>query len=61
MLTRATERDVVRLMNAVQRRKATEDTISELITRLRGDDVPWSFIASCLGVTKQAAQQRYGS
>lgn len=39
---------------------ALEISAVQSVDRLRGDDVSWSMIGSALGVTKQAAQQRYG-
>lgn len=43
---------------------AFDDAVAEAIDRAarqaRRDGVTWSVIASCLGMTKQAAHQRYG-
>ena len=38
-----------------------ERNIETRVATLRQHEVPWSTIAECLGVTKQAAQQRYAS
>jgi len=40
--------------------RALEDDLRVLVIRLRGRFVPWDDIAAELGVTRQAAQQRYG-
>lgn len=37
-----------------------EDELREIISRLRSRFAPWEDIAQELGVTRQAAQQRYG-
>lgn len=44
----------------VQLRAELEDCIQQAVRGLRGLDVSWADIAAPLGVTKQAAQQRYG-
>ena len=36
-----------------------EDELREIVSRLRSRFVPWEAIALELGVTRQAAQQRY--
>ena len=37
-----------------------DDAISDAVTGLRGYGYSWAEIASRLGITKQAAQQRWG-
>lgn len=51
------EDDLARL---VARRVAVERQIEQAVVTARSEGVPWSLIASGLGVSKQAAQQRYG-
>lgn len=43
------------------RRRGIEREIESLVTQARQDGVPWSEIGAALGVTKQAAQQKYGT
>jgi hypothetical protein len=48
------------LRDLVWLRKQADAGIAEQIQHLREIDTPWSVIALVLGVSKQAAQQRYG-
>jgi len=45
---------------AIQRAK-TEREIAELVAQLRAQNCPWSVIGDALGITRQGAQQRFGS
>ena len=42
-------------------REAVEDRLADAVRSARQDNRSWSEIGAMLGVTKQAAQQRYGS
>ena len=44
----------------VNRRKAADETLTIAVRAMRARQASWSEIAGTLGVTKQAAQQRYG-
>lgn len=44
----------------VARRNALEREIAVCVSAARAAGVPWSQIGEALGVSKQAAQQRYG-
>lgn len=41
-------------------RKYLEDAERWAVAEMRADDVPWSTIGTALGVTRQAAQMRFG-
>jgi hypothetical protein len=43
-----------------ERRAALDARTAELVHQARALDVPWNVIGAALGVTPQAAQQRYG-
>lgn len=45
----------------VARRNALEREIAVCVSAARAAGVPWSRIGEALGVSKQAAQQRYGA
>jgi hypothetical protein len=48
------------LFDAIEAKSDAEGRIMLLIARMRELDTPWSLIAETLGVTKQAAWERYG-
>ena len=50
-----------RLKDLRQQRDRIDLLISDEVERMRENDQPWSLIAEALGVTRQAAQQRYGN
>ena len=50
-----------RLKDLCEQRDRLELLISDEVERMRENDQPWSLIADALGVTRQAAQQRYGT
>lgn len=49
------------LFDAIEAKSDAEGRIMLLVARLRELDVPWSLIGEVLGVSRQAAQQRYGA
>lgn len=49
--------NVIRDMQLV--RAAADDAIAAVVTDMRADGASWSEIGDALGVTRQAAQQRY--
>lgn len=54
--------DVARALgSALRRQLAAERDIQRIVYEARMAGVPWSVIGTALGVTKQAAQQRYGA
>ena len=48
------------LSGAIRERKQIEKTIAEIVATARRQGHSWELIARMLGVTRQAAQQRYG-
>ena len=52
--------DLATLTRVEQERARLDERIRLMVKTLRAADVPWSAIGDALGVTKQAAQQRYG-
>ena len=48
------------LFDAVEAKSDVEGRIQCVVAYLRELDTPWSLIGEVLGVTRQAAQQRYG-
>jgi hypothetical protein len=48
------------LREAVRERERTEKVIREIVVAARGEGHSWEVIARMIGVTRQAAQQRYG-
>lgn len=48
------------LVNSRLRRDQIDADMRAEVSRLRAEGVPWQTIADALGVTRQAAQQRYG-
>lgn len=53
-----TSLDLVQLLRMV--RETTESAIPHAVSAARADGASWEQVARYLGVTKQAAQQRYG-
>lgn len=51
---------VVVLRQIAAARKYIEDAEKWAVAEMRSDDVPWSEIGTALGVTRQAAQMRFG-
>lgn len=49
------------LRSLVQQRNELNASITLLVSRMRERGCPWSVIGEALGITKQAAQQRYGA
>lgn len=45
---------------AVAQRRRAEDAIVDNVTRARALGLSWTLIAEALGVSRQAARQRYG-
>ena len=54
-------RQVFELRLASDRSKAVVLDVGELVKILRFEGVSWSVIGEALGITRQAAQQRFGS
>ena len=48
------------MSRVVARRNALDREIAVCVSAARAAGVPWSTIGDALGVSKQAAQQRYG-
>lgn len=48
------------LARAARRARSLETDIAFSVSAARAAGVPWSVIGQALGVSKQAAQQRYG-
>ena len=48
------------LAEVAGRRNATEQRTAELVAAARADGATWQQIGQALGVTRQAAQMRYG-
>lgn len=48
------------LASLADQRAEVEDALSESVTRARLNGYSWAQIAGALGVTRQAAQKRYG-
>ena len=49
------------MSRVVARRNALEREVAVCVSAARAAGVPWSKIGDALGVSKQAAQQRYGA
>lgn len=49
------------LFDAIEAKTDAEGRIMLLVARLRELDTPWSLIGEALGVSKQAAWERYGA
>lgn len=47
------------IRDALLMRAAADDAITEVVRDMRADGASWSEIGDALGVTRQAAQQRY--
>lgn len=60
-LTPYDKRILESLYKSAHRVRAEHDLQRSLVTNLRDHEVPWETIAQMLGVTKQAAQQRFGA
>lgn len=52
---------IKRLRPLYLRRFDLEQTIAQVVAEARAEGATWSQIAEALGVSKQAAQQRYGN
>ena len=48
------------LREAIRERDQVELTITEIVAAARREGHSWATIAQMIGVTRQAAQQRYG-
>lgn len=48
------------LLALTEARHRADDAIIELVCGMRFDGASWSEVSRCLGITRQAAQQRYG-
>lgn len=55
------DRDLHDLTDLCERSKHLEREMEALVSRLRDAGCPWSLIGDALGITRQAAQQHYGS
>jgi len=53
--------DGFRLMALVAAATEIEAAISEEVTQMRAQGDSWSRVATCLGVSRQAATKRYGA
>jgi Txe/YoeB family toxin of Txe-Axe toxin-antitoxin module len=53
-------REVSELDHWLRQERQAEQQIGRLVRSLRRDGCPWSVIGTALGITKQAAQQRFG-
>jgi hypothetical protein len=55
------DRVIEALYIAAQMRSALEHEIQLLVAEARSREVPWSVIGKHFGITRQAAQQRFGA
>ncbi|MGY2704852.1 hypothetical protein [Nocardioides sp. HB32] len=55
------QRDLDQLGDELAKVRHAEARIREQVAYLRQQETPWSVIGDALGITKQAAQQRYSS
>ena len=53
--------DIRLLAEGVRTIRQAESTLREHVAWLREQGCPWSVIGDALGVSRQAAQQRYGA
>jgi hypothetical protein len=60
-LTAQEKRWLAALDRSAIRARDEQNTMRGLVGMLRENGVPWEMIAQCLGVTKQAAQQRFSA
>jgi len=52
-------RQVSELDHWLRQERMAQQQIRRLVTDLRRDGAPWSVVGQALGITKQAAQQRF--
>lgn len=57
---RVADGDEVDLADMLQLREVFDDAIRDAVWGMRDDGIAWSYIALGAGVSRQAAQQRWG-
>jgi hypothetical protein len=60
-LTAQEKRWLAALDRSAVRVRDEHDRMRALVAQLRENEVPWEIIGQCCGITKQAAQQRFGA